>query len=74
MAVKLRRRPVVSGQEEMLTSVGEVLQAFETRGQIRIHGELWDAVTSQPLTAGQRVRVKAVDGLTLKVEPLAKEK
>jgi membrane protein implicated in regulation of membrane protease activity len=33
-----------------------------------VHGEIWRALSGQPLNAGDRVRVTAVDGLTLRVE------
>jgi membrane-bound serine protease (ClpP class) len=33
-----------------------------------VHGELWQAVSSEELEEGARVLVKAVDGLTLMVE------
>jgi len=32
-----------------------------------LNGERWNATSSQPLQAGQRVRVVALDGLTLGV-------
>ena len=38
-------------------------------GQIRVHGEIWRATSAVPLAAGRGVRVTAVDGLTLLVEP-----
>lgn len=69
MALKARRRPVVSGREQMTGSEGVVLEDFEHQGHIRIHGELWMAVAARPLRKGQRVRVTRVDGLNLHVEP-----
>ncbi|MEN8206308.1 MAG: nodulation protein NfeD [Pseudomonadota bacterium] len=68
-AIKARERPVVSGQEEMLHARGEVLDDFEGKGRIRIHGEIWLAESATPLRRGDRVRVVAVDGLVLKVQP-----
>jgi membrane-bound serine protease (ClpP class) len=37
---------------------------------VRLGGELWNARSSGPVSAGQRVRVVKVDGLILWVEPL----
>jgi len=68
-AIKARERPVVSGQEEMLHASGEVLDDFEGKGRIRIHGEIWLAESATPLRRGDRVQVVAVDGLVLKVQP-----
>jgi membrane-bound serine protease (ClpP class) len=73
-AIKARRRPVVSGREELLHARGEALNDFVDKGRIRIHGEVWQAVTKVPLKRGERVRVRAVEGLVLSVEPETEEK
>ena len=72
-AVKARQRPVVSGQEELLHSTGEVIDGFAGRGRIRVHGEVWRAESAVPLQRGDRVRVVGVDGLVLKVRPETEE-
>ena len=72
-AIKARERPVVSGREEMLHASGEVLDDFEGKGHIRIHGEIWQAASATPLRRGDRVKVVAVDGLVLKVQPYNQE-
>jgi membrane-bound serine protease (ClpP class) len=72
-AIKARNRPVVSGREEMLAAVGEVLDDFEREGRIRIHGEIWNARSDTPLHRGSRVEVVAMDGLVLHVKPLTRE-
>lgn len=71
-AVKARRRPIVSGREELLGARGEALEDFTGRGRIRIHGEIWQAETRVPLKRGERVRVSTVEGLVLGVEPETK--
>ncbi|MDZ7662655.1 nodulation protein NfeD [Thiohalophilus sp.] len=70
MALRSRRRPVVSGMEQLLTGTGKVISVDDHRATILIHSEHWQAVSDQPLQPGQRVRVTKVDGLTLTVEPL----
>jgi membrane-bound serine protease (ClpP class) len=72
-AIKARARPVVSGQEELLQASGEVLDDFEGKGRIRIHGEIWQAESATPLRRGDKVQVVAIDGLVLKVQPLNQE-
>jgi membrane-bound serine protease (ClpP class) len=72
-AIKARNRPVVSGQEEMLAAVGEVLNDFERDGRIRIHGEIWNARSTVPLHKGSLVEVVAMDGLVLHVKPVTRE-
>lgn len=69
MALKARRRPVVSGMEQMIGGEGVVIADFDDQGVISIHSERWSARSDVPLTKGQRVRVIAVNGLTLQVMP-----
>jgi membrane-bound serine protease (ClpP class) len=73
MAVKARRRPVVSGQEELIGAIGTVLEDFEIDGRIRIHSEVWNAHASGPIQKGQQVRVHGMRGLVLSVEPVTEK-
>jgi membrane-bound serine protease (ClpP class) len=73
MAVKSRRRPIVSGREELAGGAGEVLADFTGEGWARVHGETWRVRSTVPLTQGQQVRVTGIDGLTLDVEPQPNE-
>jgi len=72
-AVKARRRPVVSGREELMHMSGEALEDFAGSGRVRVHGEVWQAVTKVPLRRGEKVRVRSVEGLVLGVEPETEE-
>jgi len=49
MMLKARRRPVVSGREELIGSTGVVLEDFEREGWARVHGETWRIVSAAPL-------------------------
>ena len=70
MALKARRRPVVSGREELIGSSGEVLEDFDGKdGWARVHGETWRIRCRQPLGRGQKIRVVRMDGLIFDVEP-----
>jgi membrane-bound serine protease (ClpP class) len=70
MALKARGRPVVSGPEELIGGVGEVLEDFDGKdGLARVHGETWRVRSKQPLARGQRIRVVRIDGLIFDVEP-----
>jgi membrane-bound serine protease (ClpP class) len=73
MAVKARRRPVVSGQEELIGAIGTILEDFENEGHIRIHSEVWNARSRVPLRKGEQVRVRSMQGLVLNVEPITRE-
>jgi membrane-bound serine protease (ClpP class) len=66
MAWRARGSRVVSGREEMIGTLGEFIDAD---GWASIHGERWRVRSLQPLAPGQKVRVTAIDGLLLTVEP-----
>ena len=70
MAARSRSRRVVTGMQGMLGEKAEVFRGFEGKGVVRYGGELWNARSSQPLQAGQAVRIAKVEGLTVWVEPL----
>ncbi|MDQ2994146.1 MAG: nodulation protein NfeD [Pseudomonadota bacterium] len=68
-AMRSRRLLPVTGREEILVSTGVVVAIHGKRYQVRIKGELWQAESSSHLRVGQRVAVREMDGLILKVEP-----
>jgi membrane-bound serine protease (ClpP class) len=69
MAAKARKRPVVSGKEDLIGARGVVLDDMQDEGWARVHSENWRIVSRVPLARGQKVRVTRIDGLTLSVEP-----
>jgi membrane-bound serine protease (ClpP class) len=71
IALKARRNKVVSGAQGLIGEVGVAQTSLSPRGKIFVHGELWDAVSSADLSAGESVIVRRVDGLLLQVEPAA---
>lgn len=70
LVLKARANKVVTGGEGMLDQIGVVRSALAPQGKIFVHGEYWDAVSPTPVAEGSRVRVVAIDGLLLRVEPL----
>lgn len=69
MALRARRRPVVSGREELVGAEGVMLTAAPDEHWAQVHGERWKVTSRAALAPGQRVRVLACHGLTLEVEP-----
>ncbi len=65
-----RRNKVMIGPDALVGAVGVAQQPLAPRGQIIVHGELWLAESDAPVAAGESVRVRAVDGLKLLVEPV----
>ena len=68
-AVRARRARVVSGVEGMVGRSARVLEGFQQQGTVRAFGEIWQARSAAPLAKDAKVRITAVDGLTLDVEP-----
>jgi membrane-bound serine protease (ClpP class) len=69
--VQVRKMAPVTGQDEMVGSVGIVRKTLDPHGQVFVHGELWQAESEgEQIPAGSQVRVEAVDGLTLRVAPV----
>jgi len=69
--VRTRFSTPTIGREWMVGEVGEVVEDVAPDGVIKIDGALWKARTNRatPVVAGDRVRVAAVEGLVLEVEP-----
>jgi membrane-bound serine protease (ClpP class) len=53
-AVRARRRPIVTGGEALLAERAEAIESFDSKGVVRIHGELWNATSRMPVRQGQR--------------------
>lgn len=66
-----RRGRVKVGAETLLGASAVVVTPLTPVGQVRIQGELWRARCETQAVAGERVRVRGIDGLTLLVERAA---
>jgi membrane-bound serine protease (ClpP class) len=65
----LRRYRLRSGPETLIGATATVIEDCAPAGQVRVHGEIWNARSTEPVAAGGTVRITALDGLTLSVEP-----
>ena len=70
IALKMRRRPVTTGPEQLVGRSGEAMTDISTKGQVRIGGEIWRAKSSAVIPRGNQVKVIAVNGLELTVAEL----
>ena len=68
LIMRAMRRPVLSGSEELLHSRGEVVDVQGNVLHVRVHSELWNAASHEPLHRGDHVRVIGMEGLVLRVE------
>ena len=74
IAVRARRNKIVTGEQGLIGEIGVAETMLAPAGKIFVHGELWDAVSTAPIPAGEHVIVRQVDGLTLRVDPVAAAK
>jgi membrane-bound serine protease (ClpP class) len=70
LGVKAQGQPSVTGESGMLHAPAEALTPIEAGGTGRVaaHGEIWNATASEPVQAGDRVIVTAINGLMLTVK------
>ncbi len=70
LVLRARKNRVTTGKEGMIGEIGIARTPLgDGEGKVFVHGEIWNAVANSEVAAGARVRVAAVDGLHLLVEP-----
>jgi membrane-bound serine protease (ClpP class) len=75
-AIAARHAPPRDPAHDLLGAVGTARTALEPTGQVYVQGALWRARLADPesrVTIGERVRITAVDGLTITVKPQPEE-
>lgn len=73
--LRAQRLPAQVGVETMLGRATTALGPIDGRGgKVFIEGEYWEAVSAEPIPAGQPVEIVALHGLTLTVQPLGRSK
>jgi len=71
--IGLSRKHPVTGSEQIVHETATALDEFQAqdgvfRGHVRMTGERWNAVSSKPVSTGDRLQVTAIEGLTVHVE------
>lgn len=71
LIVRSMGRQPETGSESLIGALAEVVSQFGPANHaqylVRSHGELWTAVSPDPITAGETVNVTAVNGIRLVV-------
>jgi membrane-bound serine protease (ClpP class) len=69
--VRARFSTPTIGRQSMIGEMGTALAAIEPEGTVEVRGAPWRARTNRatPIASGANVRVVAIDGLLLEVEP-----
>ncbi len=57
-----------TGQESMIGAQGTVRETDSLTSMVKVGPEYWRATSAEPVAVGQRVRVVACTGMTLRVE------
>jgi len=71
LGLKAQRRQAATGLAGLVGEEGEARTPLDPAGKVFLHSELWNAHATAPVAVGARVRVVAVRGLEVTVEPLA---
>lgn len=67
--LKAQRRKPTTGSAGIIGEVGVTFTALNPYGKVKVHGEIWNAVTvSGKITKGERVKVVSIESFTLKVD------
>ncbi|MBU0720334.1 nodulation protein NfeD [bacterium] len=68
--LRSRSAKVVSGAEEMIGAIAEVVEYNEKGCRVLCHGEIWNCTCREKLQVGERVQVSELLGLVLRVKPI----
>ena len=70
IALKARANKIVTGSQGLIGESGVAQTMLMPQGKVFVHGEIWDAISSARVPAGQAVVVRQVEGLQLQVDPV----
>ncbi|MEN3038563.1 MAG: NfeD family protein, partial [Candidatus Kryptonium sp.] len=79
MALKAQTRRPTTGREALIGETGIALTQFRpakdgwATGQVRVHGEIWKAISQDKINPNEEIVVRGIEGLTLKVEKADKK-
>ncbi len=68
MAVKARLAQPSTGREGLVGEIGIAITPIKPEGDVKVHGEIWHASSSEAIKKGEKIKIKAVNGLELVVE------
>ncbi|PKN70490.1 MAG: serine protease [Deltaproteobacteria bacterium HGW-Deltaproteobacteria-12] len=74
LALKAQLRKHYSGAEAMIDAEAQAVTDIANEGEVFYKGEYWKATSEKPIQKGAKVKIVKVNGLSLSVEELTKEK
>jgi membrane-bound serine protease (ClpP class) len=69
LGLRAQKKKVSTGTRGLVGEVGIAKTDVEHEGSVFVHGEYWNATSEVKITAGSKIQVVAVDGMTIKVKP-----
>lgn len=72
MAVRAQRRQPATGKEGLVGEIGQAIETINLTGRVEVHGEIWNAVSTEKIRKGQRVEITGTEKsrLELKIKPV----
>jgi len=64
-AIKAQLSKVKTGKEGLIGETGVAISPISDKGKAIIHGEIWNCKSEVPINEGDKVMVKAIEGLVL---------
>ncbi len=65
--LKAQRQAPAMGEKAMVGQTATVVKAEDNGAEVEYEGEIWRAISSEPLQIGQPVIIKSVEGLVLRI-------
>ncbi|NMB65324.1 MAG: nodulation protein NfeD, partial [Spirochaetes bacterium] len=69
--IKVHTQKAVTGIEGMIGEKGEATIDFTGKGTVEVHGELWTAISDEPVKKGDVVEVIKMEGMVLYVKKVS---
>jgi membrane-bound serine protease (ClpP class) len=71
LVIRAHSRKAATGKEGLLGEVGQAQTDLSPEGKVFVHGEIWNAESSEPIPKGSKVKVvRVLDTLKIRVERL----
>ncbi len=69
IGIRAQTKKPTTGKEGLLNEIGEAISDLDPSGQVKIHGEIWRAVSEEgKISKGTKIIVKEVSNLLLKIK------
>jgi membrane-bound serine protease (ClpP class) len=70
LAMRARRLKARLGVDALVGHVASAMEALAPQGHVLVEGEIWDAVATEPVAVGTRLRVVGHEQYLLRVAPI----